>query len=87
MGDDGLDHSQTHHSILHASHHVVPVLDLGDVSTARMSSHTFITQQVVGNNVLELTKVGAHVKCKAYQRRWLKLSIAFRVGQNFMSSY
>jgi hypothetical protein len=31
--------------------------------------------------------VGAHVKCKAYQRRWLKPSIAFRVGQNFISSY
>jgi hypothetical protein len=31
--------------------------------------------------------VGAHVKCKAYQRRWLKLSIAFKVGQNFISSY
>jgi hypothetical protein len=26
-------------------------------------------------------KVGAHVKCKANQRRWLKLSITFRVGQ------
>jgi hypothetical protein len=23
-------------------------------------------------------KVGAHVKCKAYQRRWLKLSIALK---------
>jgi hypothetical protein len=31
--------------------------------------------------------VGAHVKCKAYQRRWLELSIAFKVGQNFISSY
>jgi hypothetical protein len=31
--------------------------------------------------------VGAYVKCKAYQRRWLKLSIAFRVGKNFISSY
>jgi hypothetical protein len=31
-------------------------------------------------------KVGAHVKCKAYQRGWLKLSIAFKVGQNFISS-
>jgi hypothetical protein len=31
--------------------------------------------------------VGAHVKCKAYQRRWLKLSIAFKVGQSFISSY
>jgi hypothetical protein len=65
---------------------VVPVLDLGDVSTIRVSSHTFIAQQVVGNNVHELTYSGAHVKCKAYQRRWLKLSIAFRVGQNFVSS-
>ena len=25
-------------------------------------------------------KVGAHVKCKAYQRGWLELSIAFKVG-------
>jgi hypothetical protein len=33
------------------------------------------------------TKVGAHVKCNAYQREWLKLSIAFKVGQNFISSY
>jgi hypothetical protein len=31
--------------------------------------------------------VGVHVKCKAYQRRWLKLSIAFKVGQNFISSH
>jgi hypothetical protein len=27
----------------------------------------FIVQQVVGNNVHELTYSGAHVKCKAYQ--------------------
>jgi hypothetical protein len=27
------------------------------------------------------------VKFKAYQREWLKLSIAFKVGQNFISSY
>jgi hypothetical protein len=25
-------------------------------------------------------KVGDHVRCKAYQREWLKLSIAFKVG-------
>jgi hypothetical protein len=31
--------------------------------------------------------VGAHVKCKTYQRRWLKLSIAFKVGQSVISSY
>jgi hypothetical protein len=47
----------------------------------------FIAQQVVENNVHELTYSGAHVKCKAYQRRWLKLSIAFKIGQNFISSY
>jgi hypothetical protein len=65
---------------------VVPVLDLEGVSIARVRSHKFIAQQVVGNNVHELTCSGAHVKCKAYQSRWLKLSIAFRVGQNFISS-
>jgi hypothetical protein len=32
-------------------------------------------------------KVGVHVKCKAYQREWLKLHIAFKVDQNFISSY
>jgi hypothetical protein len=31
--------------------------------------------------------VGAHVKCKAYQRRWLKLTITLKDGQNFISSY
>jgi hypothetical protein len=66
---------------------VVPVFDLGDVSTARVSSHTFIAQQVMGNNVHDLTYSEAHVNCKAYQRRWLKLSIAFKVGQNFISNY
>jgi hypothetical protein len=44
---------------------MVPVLDLGDVSIVRVSSHTFIAQQVVGNNMHELTNSGAHVKCKA----------------------
>jgi hypothetical protein len=53
----------------------VPVRELG-VSTARMSSHTFNAQQVVGNNVHELT-VEDHLKCKAYQREWIRLSIAF----------
>jgi hypothetical protein len=39
---------------------MVPVLDLGvDVSTTRVSSHMFIAQQVVGNNVYELTKGGS----------------------------
>jgi hypothetical protein len=52
-----------------------------------VSSHTFIAQQVVGNNVHELIYSGAHVKCKTYLRGWLKLSIAFKVGQNFITSY
>jgi hypothetical protein len=56
------------------------------VSTARVSSHMFIAQQVVGNNVHELTYSGTHVKSKAYQKRWLKMSIAFKVGQNFIST-
>jgi hypothetical protein len=47
----------------------------------------FIAQQIAGNNVHELTYSRAHVKCKAYQRRWLKLSIVFKVGQNLISSY
>jgi hypothetical protein len=29
--------------------------------------------------------VGAHVKCKDYQRRWLKLSFAIEVGQNLLA--
>jgi hypothetical protein len=32
-------------------------------------------------------KVGADVKCKVYQRGWLELSIAFKVGQNFIINY
>jgi hypothetical protein len=59
MGDNGLDHSRTHHNILYAPHPAIPVLDLGDVSTATMSSRTFIIQQDVGNNVHELTKGGS----------------------------
>jgi hypothetical protein len=37
---------------------VVPALDQGDVSTARVSSYMFIIQQVVGNNEHELTYGG-----------------------------
>jgi hypothetical protein len=58
LGDDGLDLSRTHRDILHAPHLVVPVLDLGCVITTRVSSHMFIAQQVVGNNVDELTYGG-----------------------------
>jgi hypothetical protein len=49
-----------------------PVLETGDVSTARVSSHTFIAQQVVSNNVHEFTYSGTHVKCKAYQKEMVK---------------
>jgi hypothetical protein len=52
-----------------------------------VSSHTFIAQQVVGIMCINSLKVRAHVKCKSYQKGWLKLSIAFKVGQNFISSY
>jgi hypothetical protein len=48
MGDNGLDPSRTHHDILQAPHLVVPILDLGDVSTTRVSPHTFIAQLVAG---------------------------------------
>jgi hypothetical protein len=64
---------------------MVRILDLGECEY-KCELITFIAQQVVGNNVHELT-VGAHVKCKAYQRRWLKLSFAFKIGQNFINSY
>jgi hypothetical protein len=59
----------------------------GDVSTTRVSPHTFIAQQVARIMCMSSLTMGAHVKCKAYQRRWLKLSIAFKVGQNIISSY
>jgi hypothetical protein len=62
-------------------------LTCGGCVTARVSSHTFIAQQVVGNNVHELAKVEAHVKCKTYQIGWLELSIGFKVGKNFISNY
>jgi hypothetical protein len=45
-------------TILNAPHLSVPVLDLG-MSTARVSSRTSIAQQVVGNNVHELTYGGS----------------------------
>jgi hypothetical protein len=56
--DDDLDLSRTHHNILHAPHPAVPVLDLWRCETARVRSHTFIAQQVVGINVHELAKGG-----------------------------
>jgi hypothetical protein len=46
--------------------------------TVRVSSHMFIAQQVVGNNVgRNSLNVRVHVMCKADQQYGLKLSIAF----------
>jgi hypothetical protein len=59
LGDDCLDLSRTHRNILYASHPVVPILDLWGCETARVSSHMFIPQQIVGINVHELTKGGS----------------------------
>jgi hypothetical protein len=50
------------------------------VSTTRVSSHTFMAEQVVGIMCMNLPKVEAHVRCKAHQRGWLKLIIAFKVA-------
>jgi hypothetical protein len=36
---------------------------------------------------MALLMVWAHGKSKAYQEEWLRLSIAFKVGQTFISSY
>jgi hypothetical protein len=39
----------------------------GGCEAARVSSHMFIAQQIVGNNVHAFPKVEVHVKCKADQ--------------------
>jgi hypothetical protein len=67
MGDDGLDLSRTRHSILHAPHPVVPVLDMWGCETVRVSPHMFIAQQGVGIMCMNSPNVGVHVKCKANQ--------------------
>jgi hypothetical protein len=62
-------------------------LPMGGCETARVSSHRSSLNKLWGIMCMNSPKVGAHVKCKAYQRGWLELSIAFKVGQNFISSY
>jgi hypothetical protein len=42
-----------------------------------VNSHMFIAQQVVRNNVHELTKGGVHVKCKASQRNKVEAEHCF----------
>jgi hypothetical protein len=88
MEDDGLDHSRTQRNILHAPHSAVHVLDLGGCEYNKGELvYTFIAQKLWGIMCMNSPKVGAHVKCQAYQRGWLKLSIVFKVGQKFISSY
>jgi hypothetical protein len=48
-----------------------PVLDLG-VSTTRVSSHMFIAQQVLGNNVHELTYGGGSCLVYGLPKRMVK---------------
>jgi hypothetical protein len=42
-----------------------------------VSSHAFIAQQVVENNVHDITYDGAHVKCKAYPKEMVKAEHCF----------
>jgi hypothetical protein len=53
-------------------HRVAPlephVLLLWGCETARVSSHMFIAQQVVGIMCMNSPNVGVHVMCKAYQQ-------------------
>ena len=49
----------------------------GDLYIARVSSQKIIAQQVVGNNVHERAKVGAHVKCKDDQQIMVKAEHCF----------
>jgi hypothetical protein len=51
--DDSLDLSRTHRGILHAPYLALLILDLESVGTTKVSSHTFIAQQIV-------TKVSSH---------------------------
>jgi hypothetical protein len=49
----------------------------GGLYIARVSSQKIIAKQAVGNNVHELTKGGAHVKCKADQQIMVKAEHCF----------
>jgi hypothetical protein len=46
-----------------------------------------IAQQLVGNNVHELTKGGSSCEVQGLPKRMVKAKIAFKVGQNFIRSY
>jgi hypothetical protein len=72
LGDDGLDLSWTQRDIHHAPYLVVPILELGGCEYNKGEITYVHRSQVVGNDEHEITYSGAHVKCKAYQREWLK---------------
>jgi hypothetical protein len=57
------------------------------VSTARVSSHTFIAQQVVGNNVHELTKGGSSCEVQGLPKEMVKAEHCFYSWSNFISIY
>jgi hypothetical protein len=83
LGDDGLDLSRTHHSILHVPHSVIPILDLWGCEIARVSSHTFTDQQVVGNNVHELAKGGSSREVQGLPKRMAKVEPCFYSWSKF----
>jgi hypothetical protein len=56
---------------------VVHILDLGGVSTARVSSHAFIAQQVVRNNVHELTYGGGSYEVYDLPKKMVKSEHCF----------
>jgi hypothetical protein len=60
---------------------------MGGLYIARVSSQKIISQQVVENNVHELTKGGSSCECKDDQQIMVKADIAFNKLVNFISSY
>jgi hypothetical protein len=59
-------------NILHAPHPAVPVLDLwGGVRQQEWAHIRSLLNKLWGIMCMNSPKVGAHVKCKAYQRGWL----------------
>jgi hypothetical protein len=87
LGDDGLDLSQTHHSIPMRLILRYLFLTCGGVRQQGWAHIRSLLNKLWGIMCVNSPKVEAHVKCKAHQRGWLKLSIAFKVGQNFISIY
>jgi hypothetical protein len=55
----------------------IEVMSSSGCETARVSSHTFIAQQVVGNNVNELTKHGSSREVKDLPTRMVEAEHCF----------